>query len=45
LILSMGAVQHASHFGWDSTSRALLDLFDKVISERAGAESNNRSLA
>ena len=45
LILSMGAVQHASHFGWDSTSRALLDLFDKVISDAEGVESNNRSLA
>ena len=45
LILSMGAVQHASHFGWDSTSRALLDLFDKVISDAVGARSNSRSLA
>ncbi len=45
LILSMGAVQHASHFGWDSTSRAILDLFDKVISDAEGVESNNRSLA
>jgi len=45
LILSMGAVQHASHFGWDRTSRALLDLYDKVISDAASATSNSRSLA
>jgi D-inositol-3-phosphate glycosyltransferase len=45
LILSMGAVQHASHFGWDRTSRALLDLYDKVISDAESATSNSRSLA
>jgi D-inositol-3-phosphate glycosyltransferase len=45
LILSMGAVQHASHFGWDRTSRALLDLYDKVVSDAESATSNSRSLA
>jgi D-inositol-3-phosphate glycosyltransferase len=45
LILSMGAVQHASHFGWDRTSRALLDLYDKVISDAESATSNSRSIA
>jgi D-inositol-3-phosphate glycosyltransferase len=33
--LSLGAVEHASHFGWDQTSRTILDVFDKVISDRA----------
>ena len=49
LILSMGAVQHASHFGWDRTSRALLDVYDKVLSEiedsTASNTSESRSLA
>ena len=33
LILSMGAVDHASHFGWEQTSRTILDVYDKVLSE------------
>ena len=45
LILSMGAVQHASHFGWDRTSRALLDVYDKVISDTSSAQTETRSLA
>ena len=32
LILSMGAVEHASHFGWDSTARGILDVYDQVLS-------------
>lgn len=35
LILSMGAVEHASHFGWDSTARGILDVYDQVLSRGA----------
>ena len=33
LILGMGAIEHASHFGWDTTARGTLDIYDLVISE------------
>jgi D-inositol-3-phosphate glycosyltransferase len=33
VLLSMGAVEHASHFGWDVTARGTLDIYDQVISE------------
>jgi len=33
LLLSMGAIEHASHFGWDSTARGMLDVYDRVLSE------------
>jgi D-inositol-3-phosphate glycosyltransferase len=33
VLLSMGAVEHASHFGWDVTARGTLDIYDLVISE------------
>jgi len=33
LILSMGAVEHASHFGWDATARGTLDVYDRVLSK------------
>jgi D-inositol-3-phosphate glycosyltransferase len=29
----MGAIEHASHFGWDVTARGTLDIYDQVISE------------
>ncbi len=45
LILSMGATQHASHFGWDQTSRALLDVYDKVLSEGSASQAGVKSLA
>jgi D-inositol-3-phosphate glycosyltransferase len=45
MILSLGAVQHAAHFGWDRTSRALLDVYDKVISDASSTRSSTRSLA
>ena len=35
LLLSMGAVEHASHFGWDATARGTLDIYDRVLSEIA----------
>ena len=42
LLLSMGAVEHASHFGWDVTARGLLDVYDRVLSK---GTSTIRSLA
>ena len=33
ILLSMGAVEHASHFGWDATARGTLDIYDQVITE------------
>jgi D-inositol-3-phosphate glycosyltransferase len=33
VLLSMGAIEHASHFGWDVTARGTLDVYDLVISD------------
>jgi D-inositol-3-phosphate glycosyltransferase len=38
VLLSMGAVEHASHFGWDATSRGTLDIYDRVLSQRQEAQ-------
>jgi D-inositol-3-phosphate glycosyltransferase len=35
VLLSMGAIEHASHFGWDATARGTLDIYDQVITEAA----------
>jgi D-inositol-3-phosphate glycosyltransferase len=35
ILLSVGAVEHASHFGWDATARGTLDIYDHVLSEIA----------
>ncbi len=35
LLLSMGAVEHASHFGWDATARGMLDVYDRILSNQA----------
>jgi D-inositol-3-phosphate glycosyltransferase len=32
LLLSMGAVEHASHFGWENSARKTLDVYDLIIS-------------
>ena len=40
VLLSMGAIEHASHFGWDATSRGTLDIYDRVLSARADAKKN-----
>ncbi|MDP1851999.1 MAG: D-inositol-3-phosphate glycosyltransferase [Candidatus Planktophila sp.] len=37
VLLSMGAIEHASHFGWDATARGTLDIYDQVISESNAA--------
>ena len=31
ITLSMGAIEHASHFGWDATARKTLDVYDNLI--------------
>ena len=32
LLLSIGAVEHASHFGWENSARKTLDVYDLIIS-------------
>ena len=39
VLLSMGAIEHASHFGWDATARGTLDIYDRIISTSASAAS------
>jgi len=34
LLLSMGAIEHASHFGWEMTARKTLDVYDWVLTLR-----------
>jgi len=31
LLLSMGAIEHASHFGWEMTARKTLDVYDWAL--------------
>jgi len=38
VLLSMGAVNHASHFGWDATARGILDVYDFVLSKGSNAK-------
>jgi len=38
LLLSMGAVEHASHFGWENTSRKTLEVYDWALSQPAGVK-------
>jgi D-inositol-3-phosphate glycosyltransferase len=40
VLLSMGALEHASHFGWDATSRGTLDIYDRALSARAAEKKN-----
>ena len=35
VLLSMGALEHSSHFGWDATARGTLDIYDRVLSNTA----------
>ena len=35
VLLSMGAIEHASHFGWDATARGTLDIYDRIIATKA----------
>jgi D-inositol-3-phosphate glycosyltransferase len=32
LLLSIGAIEHASHFGWENSARKSLDVYDLIIS-------------
>ncbi len=32
ILLSIGAIEHSSHFGWDATARGTLDIYDRVLS-------------
>ena len=32
LLLSMGAIEHASHFGWVNSARKTLDVYDLILS-------------
>lgn len=34
IVLSFGAVEHASHFGWDATARGTLDVYDHLINHQ-----------
>ena len=38
ILLSMGAVEHASHFGWDVTARRTLDVYDRLINHQPMAK-------
>ena len=33
IVLSIGAIEHASHFGWDATARGTLDVYDRLIND------------
>ena len=35
LLLSMGAVEHASHFGWENTARKTLVVYDWALSKQS----------
>jgi D-inositol-3-phosphate glycosyltransferase len=35
VLLGMGAIEHASHFGWDATARGTLDIYDRIIATTA----------
>jgi len=34
LLLSMGAVEHAGHFGWENTARKTLDVYDLNLNKK-----------
>ena len=40
VLLSMGALEHASHFGWGATSRGTLDIYDRIIDSAASSNSS-----
>jgi D-inositol-3-phosphate glycosyltransferase len=35
LLLSMGAIEHASYFGWEKTARKTLDVYDWALSKKS----------
>ena len=34
VLLSMGALEHASHFGWENTARKTLEVYDWALSKK-----------
>jgi D-inositol-3-phosphate glycosyltransferase len=38
ILLSLGAVEHASRFGWDATARGTLDVYDRLINHQPMAK-------
>ena len=38
LLLSMGAVVHASHFGWENTAHKTLEVYDWALSQPVGVK-------
>ena len=38
ILLSMGALEHASHFGWSATARGTLDIYDRVMDAKNAAK-------
>jgi D-inositol-3-phosphate glycosyltransferase len=38
LLLSMGAVEHASHFGWENTARKTLDVYDWALTKKRSSK-------
>jgi D-inositol-3-phosphate glycosyltransferase len=38
LLLSMGAIEHASHFGWENTARKTLDVYDWALGKDKNQE-------
>jgi D-inositol-3-phosphate glycosyltransferase len=34
----MGAVEHASHFGWEMTARKTLDVYDWTLGKESNQE-------
>jgi D-inositol-3-phosphate glycosyltransferase len=33
LLLSMGAIEHACHFGWENSARKTLDVYDLILNK------------
>jgi len=40
VVLSMGAIEHASRFGWENTARKTLDVYDWALSKKASKKLN-----
>ena len=38
VLLSMGALEHASHFGWSATARGTLDIYDRLMDAKASQQ-------
>ena len=40
VVLSMGAIEHASRFGWENTARKTLDVYDWALSKKESSRLN-----